>query len=458
MKNPAGWLFLTFGLMTLFPTGRVFAAELSGIFMEEPRKQLEEKGISFEASYLGDMVANMQGGLHEKTTYIGSLDFALTVDFEQTGLIPGGKFFISGNESHGGENPTAKHIGDLQGVDNIEALDSIRLYEWWYEQSLWDDKFSILAGIHGLDSEFAISTYGCVFIHSSFGTPPDITANVPNSAFPAVGPAVRIKIKPHEQFEFLAGLYDGDPTDSGTNHHNVNYRLSSRQGLMALLEGAYYPGIKLPGAADPLPGSIKVGSWLHTADTDDVLAFTEAGEPVRHRNDYGFYGIIDQMLFREKKGADGPVGSLLCKILKVRSGSVEEENTEQGLGVFFQFGGAPDDRNTVDYYFGAGLHYTGLFPNRDRDILGIAVANAFLSERMQKARDLEIEAYDPTDPDAGELPGELLSHESALEVTYRIQIHDRLALQPDYQIVFHPSGEQNIKTAHVFILRFEVSY
>jgi len=446
-------LFLTCAFI-LFSV-EAFGAEMPDVFLEAPRKKLEEKGISFEAGYAGDMVTNLQGGLHHKTTYLGSLDLALTVDLGQAGLLPGGKIFVSGNNTHGGELPT-NYIGDLQTVDNIEAPDAMRLYEWWYEQSFFKDRLSVLAGVQGLDSEFAVSKYGCLFIHSSFGTPPDLTANVPGSLFPYVGPAVRIKIKPHEQVEFLVGIYDGDPSDGGKNLHGVRYRFSSRQGLMTIFEGAYHPKIQWNDRMEPLPGSIKFGSWLHTANVDDVLSTDEAGNPFRHRNDYGFYGLIDQMVFREK-GGQGP-GAFFCKLLNIRSPEHKEEIEPRGLGVFLQFGGTPDDRNTVDYYFGAGLDYTGLIPGRGQDVLGVAVANAFFSERLRKARDLEIDAFDPADPAAGDRPGKLLANESTLETTYRIQVNDRLALQPDYQIVFNPSGEQNIKTAHVFILRCEIAY
>src|SRR3990167_9132981 len=159
-----------------------------------------------------------------------------------------------------------------------------------------------------------------------------------------------------------------------------------------------------PNVLEPLTGSIKFGSWIHTQDVNDTLLTDEAGDPIRYGNNYGFYGIAEQMIYQEQPGED------------------------QGLGIFFQFGGAPDNRNTVDYYFGAGLNYTGLIPGRDQDSFGMAVANAFLSERFQKARDQEIEAFDPTDPDAGDIPGELQSRETDIEFTYRIQLHERLAV------------------------------
>jgi porin len=423
-------------------------AWVSAVTLEEPRAKLEEKGITFEAAYAGDMVSNLSGGLHRKTTYIGNLDLALTLDLEKAGLIRGGKFFVSGNNSAGGENPSEKYIGDLQGVDNIEAPDAMRLYEWWYEQTLFGEKLAVLVGVQGLDSEFGITDYGSAFINSSFGTPPDISANLSIGGFPYVGPAARIKYAPSESFDFKAAIFDGDPSDGGKNRHGVRYRFSEDQGLLLIMEAAYHQKVRWNDTMEPLTGNIKFGSWLHTQNPDDVLSVDENGDPIRHRNDYGFYGIIDQMIFREKGG-----DAFVSKLLNMKTPSVEQVSEPRGLGLFLQFGGAPDDRNTVDYYFGAGLNYTGLIPGRWHDVLGVGVANAFISERARKARDNEIEAAAP-----GDEPSELLSGESVLETTYRIQLTDRLALQPDYQVVFHPSAEQNVKTAHVFLLRFEVAY
>ncbi len=449
-------IFKPIFLMSAFAlvSAQAFASvEMPDFTFKKPREKLEEKGITFSALYTGDMVSNLKGGLHRKTTYLGDVEMSLEVDLEKAGLIPGGKIYVSGDDTHGGTSPS-KNVGDLQWTDNFEAPDAMRLYEWWYEQSFFKEKISALVGVQDIGSEFAVSHYGCLFINSSFGTPPDLTANVPTSVFPNAGLGTRIKIKPHEQVEFRAGVYDGDPSDNGKNRHGVSYRLSSRQGLMAIFEGAYHQRVKFNETMEPLNGSVKFGSWLHTQNVDDVLSTDSDGNPISRSNNYGFYGVIDQMLFREK-GNNDP-GALFCKWLKIRNPDEgrEQEGEPQGLGAFFQFGGAPDSRNSVDYYFGAGLNYTGLVPGRRQDVLGVAVANAFLSERFRKSRDLAIESFDPAE---GPYPGELRANESTLETTYRIHINDNLALQPDYQIVFNPSGEQNIKTAHVFTLRFEVS-
>ena len=201
----------------------VFAMEsrVPDLFLEEPREKLAEKGLSFDALYTGEMVSNLQGGLDQHTSYLGKLLVGVTADLGKAKLISGGSARVSMIETHGSRNPTEKYIRDLQTASNIEALDAVTLYELWYEQTLFQDHFSILVGAHDLNSEFAVTETGLLFLNSSFGIQPDISANVPVSIFPILGPAIRVKIKPNEEFEILAGIYDGDPTDGGKNRHGA---------------------------------------------------------------------------------------------------------------------------------------------------------------------------------------------------------------------------------------------
>ena len=41
-------------------------------------------------------------------------------------------------------------------------------------------------------------------------------------------------------------------------------------------------------------------------------------------------------------------------------------------------------RNEVDFYVGGGIHYQGIIPTREDDILGLAVAHASISEDLQR--------------------------------------------------------------------------
>lgn len=375
------------------------------------RSALEEKGISFELVYTGEVLGLFSGGIKRDTSYQANIDLTMTLDTELAGLWKGGTFFIYMLNNHGEKQPSGDFIGDLQTASNIEAPTATRLYELWYEQQLFNETFSILAGMHDLNSEFAFTEYGGLFINSSFGIQPDISANVPVSIFPVTAAAVRLKWTPIERLYIMAAVYGGDPGDPSVNKHGTRWRLFSRKESMTIYEAGYQIGLDEGSAV--LPGTYKLGTWYHSADFDDVKDTDAAGDPIKHDGNYGVYFIADQMVYRE--------------------------NGDQGLGLFLQIGGAPDDRSEVDFYIGAGINYLGLIPGRDEDVFGIAVAHASISDKLRTA-----EARD--------------SAETTLEVTYRAQIAPWFVIQPDFQYVFDTGADPALGDAVVGLLRFEINF
>ena len=183
-----------------------------------------------------------------------------------------------------------------------------------------------------------------------------------------------------------------------------------------------------------LGGSLKIGGYYHTGDFGDVYdgvtwaAFTEAGypePPVRKRSgNYGAYLLAEQQLFLEQGKADP---------------------ARQGLLGFFRLLGAPADRNLAQLQVDGGLVFRGLIPTRDWDTLAFAVSYLAISDDIRHAqRDLNLLA-----------PGTFVvaDHETALELSYKIQATAWWTLQPSLQHVIHPGGSAATPDATVFILQ-----
>jgi len=300
------------------------------------RKTLDDSGITLEGVYTGEFVRNFAGGTLNRKSFIyeDNLDLMLTLDTEKLRLWPGGTLFAYGLRNHGGD-PSADLIGDLQTASNIEAPDHFSIQELWYEQNLADGAFSLLFGLHDMNSEFYVSNYGALFINSSFGIGPELSGNVPSSIFPKAGLSVRVHIRPIDAAYVQAAVFDGDP---------ATRRLKASEGKMAIFEAG------IEGER----GSYKAGYWLHTADkTFNNQTF---------KNDYGVYLIADQEIMR-----------------------LEDDTA---IGAFIQWGWVPDVRNEITGYFGGGLHMHGLLPARDEDDLGIAVARADTHASAETALEL----------------------------------------------------------------------
>ncbi len=289
------------------------------------RDTLENNGVTLEIDYIGEAVRNFDPGLitaKKTTVYHDNLDLALTLDSEQAGMWPGTTVFVHGLRNHGGD-PTGNIIGDLQTASNIEAPDQFIVHEAWIEQAFMDGSFSVLAGLHDMNSEFYVSEYASLMINSSFGIGPDVSANVPVSLFPQAGLGARLHWSPVEGLNVNAAVYDGDPATRG---------FKAGEGEFYVVETNFSEGGQ---------NSIKAGYWLHSANP------TFGG--VTFSRNYGYYGIIERELTPFEQG---------------------------GIGMFLQYGHAPSDRNTVFNYVGGGFHIQGMIPGRADDEFGIAMARA----------------------------------------------------------------------------------
>jgi porin len=289
-----------------------------------PAMAVAVPGVTLGVLYSGEFERNYDPGLASpvlKTIYHDRLDLTLAVDTAKAGLWPGGTLFVDGMRIHGDQ--LSRHvIGDLQVASNIEAPEQFIVEEAWYEQNFMHDKLSVLAGLRDLNQEFHVSAYSALFINSSFGIAPEISANVPASIFPQPGWAARIRIRPTPHWYVQAADFDGDPRTR---------TLSAREGQMWMAEtGFVHP-----------TGRYKLGAWLHTA------AKAYGGQV--YPNDYGGYVLADQQL--------ATIGAAR-------------------IGVFAQWGWVPPARNQVIRYLGLGLHVSAPLPSRDRDVLGLGLARA----------------------------------------------------------------------------------
>jgi porin len=369
---------------------------------------LEERGISLESFYMAEFWANVRGGLAKEQTHLHHIALAAGLDTKRAGLWDGGKFFVHVLSDQGGVLLTEEIVGDSHTVSNIEAPHSTRLYELWYEHLLLDGRLSFLLGIHNLNSEFAVTEHGSLFINSSFGISKDISGGARPSIFPLAAPAIRTKFAPNKSWEFMLGVYNGDPGDPSVYRHFPRFVFDSQGGAFMSCEASYHFGHEIS------PGAVKVGYWKNTGRFEDVLNVEHAGNPVSHRGNEGFYLVADKRIF----GTD----------------------YSRGLGAFVQLGSAPDRSiNEFKSYVGGGLRFMGLIPHRRKDEAGIAVARALLNDRLAAS------------------PGRD-SAETTLEITYRAVISKRLVLQPDVQFVFNPGADSHLRNAFAAGIRMEMTF
>ena len=293
----------------------------------------EKSPFSFSASYTGDVVSNFSGGIKTGTVYLGLANMKGDFNTETAKWWKGGEAFVNIGNTHGGE-PTAKLIGDFQGISNIEAGNLTFLYELWYKQSFGN--LSLTLGLQDLNANFAVNENGNLFANSSFGIHSSIADNIPSPIFPLTALGVKLQWNVSDSFEWQAAIFDGTPDDFENNPYNTDWKLSRDQGLLAVTEFQVKKSL-LKGKS----GYYKFGIYYHQHnDTIDAV-----------QKNSGFYFVGDQQI-------------------------------TNGLSVFSQIGLSPKSLNKNDLYYSLGFNYKGLFNKRQDDQFGIAVAHAGIHESI----------------------------------------------------------------------------
>ena len=365
---------------------------------DPPPAPLSEKdqGIDFEAILTTDWMANTRGGIKRTSRVLGNIDLTATFDTERLGLWEDGTFFLYGLGNAGGDPST--YVGDIQVSDNIETNDTAKLYEAWYEHRFIEDRISVLAGLHDLNSEFYVLDNASTLINSSFGVGPDLSQIGP-SIFSTTALALRARVSFSDSVSLAAAVYDGVPGDP-ENDRGTRIRFDSHDGTFSIGELSY-----TSAEGDPHT-KLGFGLWYSTARFEDI------SEIDREWN-MGYYGLAEIPLLLEQDNA-------------------------QGLGAFLSLGSADKHRNQIDRFTGIGLIYTGAIPSRDEDVVSFGVAQAHNSNRF-------LEFNEGTE-----------RAETAYELTYRIVISDHISVQPDIQYIVNPGTDPALDNAVIVGVRTEL--
>jgi len=406
------------------------------------RSRLEQAGLTFTFTYYGDAFANPSGGVQRGIGYDGRFGIIIDGDLEKLAGWSGAAVHASIHAIHGSEF-SAANLDNLMTVSGIEAAPSLRLFNLWIEQ-----KFGSLANLRvgqfSAAQEFLVSQNAALFVNSTFGWPVLTAQDLPSGgpAYPEATPAIRLTLTPTDQLTVRAAIFNGDPAGPGPgtpidrDPFGLAFRVNDPPLLIAEVAYAYnqgsadaarrgnphqegegsYGGTSSHDASNAgLPGTIKVGAWLHTAlfadqrfDTTGGLLAASGGAPLMHTGNYSVYGMIDQMLWRVPGSQD------------------------RGLSAFLRISTAPSDRNPIDLYVDGGLTFKGPFASRPDDMAGLGIAYGRISPRAAAA-DRDIVALTG-------VPMPIRDFEAAIELTYQFHLDNNWAIQPNLQYVIHPGG------------------
>ena len=417
-KSVLSYAFLLLGVLAFTPA---HAAEdefdTSGKLTGDwggARTSLHNKGLDLDATEILESLGNVSGGTKRGGIVEGRLELDANLDLEKAFGLQGLTAFANAYQLHG-NGLSHNDLGNLMTVSSIEADRGTRLFDMWVQQNLFDNNLSIRLGQLAADDEFITSDGAGLFVSSVWGWPSMMAANLPSgaNAFPLATPGVRVQVGKGEPWTYKIAVFDGDPNGGGTTRdaNPSGTRFNMNKGAFIMNEVDFSPKRE-----SGLNGTYKLGAWYHTENTADgrydntglsLANPGSTGQAESHHGNYGFYGVVDQALWR-KPGTE-----------------------DAGVSAFGRFMWAPDNRNTGAYQLDTGINVKGLVPNRTDDVFGVAFSYIRISDRLR--------SLDQDQNNFG-TPTPIRDYESEIEVTYKAKVTPWLDLQPDFQYVMHPGG------------------
>jgi porin len=397
---------------------------------QDAKNDLGARGLTPAIVYDGLLSSTVGGGARRGATYAGNLHLQLSLDGAKLADLAGATAFFDGLWITGGQ--PSNDAGDAQGVSNIAAPHRFKFYEAWLQQNFDGARFSALAGLYDLNTEFYRLQSAGLFLNSSFGIGPEFAMSgvAGPSIFPNTSVGARLAYKPAPNIVLRAAALDGVPVDRPNGATGLFER---HDGVLLVGEAAF---LDRPGSAamppnphfrigrfsglPPYDNKLALGAWHYTASFADLSDTSSSGRPLPRHGSSGAYAIADRLLFQSST------------------------NPAKRLSAFLQLGIGDARVDRFGSYIGSGLAAAGFVPGRDSDQAGIGVAMArngahYLAAQTQQAS--------PT-----------TRSEIAIEASYLAQAAAWLAIQPDVQYVIHPNTNPVLGNAWVLQLEMEMSF
>lgn len=340
----------------------------------------EENGITAEITYKADVFTNPKSQTNRKTEYVDNIDIIFNTDFNKLFNWNDGTLLIHILGNHGGS--PCNLVGASQGVSNIEAYPTWKLYQAVFEKNFFNPNLNIAIGLYDLNSEFDARETSSIFINPSHGVGDELAKSGMSgpSIFPNTSLGIRFRYDIDENKKYQFAILDG-VAGNPNNPNGTQIILNRNDGVLAIHEFQF--------VTDDY--NFSFGSWIYSKQVESFLV------KGKFSNNFGIYLSAEKFDLISNDNMDG----------------------------FLRIGAANKSTNPVDFYFGTGLRLKEVFPKMNLKDLGIACAIAHNSADFRRLMAKEMV--------------QMKDYEINLEFTYKIGIFDFLELQPDLQYIINPT-------------------
>lgn len=364
------------------------------------RPRLAADGIAFRADYVSEAFTVASGGLRKGTAYTQQIRASVDLDMDPIAGWRGGTFHLTINDRRG-HGISSDFVGNRLPIQEAYGGQFTKLSELSYEQDFGHGAVNMRIGYFAMGNDLGGISAGCNFVNAAFCAHPLSMSgdsswyNYPNARW---GAAFRIRAR--DNLFVRTGIYQVNPA-LGLEKNAFRPFAGHTSGVILPIEIEYTPGQR-PGD-HALPGSYKLGFYYDTADaarTSRTGTGTVSGR-------MGYYFLMSQTILREGTG-------------------------KRGLAVIGAYTVNPRVAAQITRWYMAGLIQTGTFTGRDSDTVGLGLVHAVLNPRLR-------EAYaEINNPMSG--MDALPQGETAIELSYGLQLTPWLILRPDVQYIVEPGA------------------
>lgn len=362
------------------------------------RTDMKDAGITVRGDYVSESFAAVDGGVKRGSAYTQQIRLGADVDMDRIMGWKGAKLHVTLNDRRG-IGISSDYIGNRLPVQEAYGGQYSRLSEVSYEQDLDGGRLNMRLGYFAMGNDLGGMPIGCNFVNAAFCAHPLSMSgdsgwyNYPNARW-----GVAVRYRPRPDLAIRTGVYQVNPRLNDEDNRFDPFA-GGTSGIILPLELEYDPGIS-PGSR-ALPGHYKIGVYYDTSRVNRL------GGDGTVRGRYGVYLLADQMILREGNGS-------------------------RGLSLFGQFTANPQVSAQITRWCAAGVVKIGTFAGRDADTLALGVVHAEVDPRLRRVHataDALADGYVA-----------LPVGETAIELSYGLQVRRWLNVRPDVQYIVEPGA------------------
>ncbi len=352
--------------------------------------------------YYAVLLSNPYGGAGQATNYTHEMIFGATGDLDKILGWRGAKLTVSGAYNAGGN--LSDTIGNFFTVSESFVTDGVMFYQFFLEQKIdfGGDWANFKIGRISMGGQFdTIPVFGSLTSGAFDSNPASVFSNSPFTSSPIATWGAIASYNTADNLSFSAGLFQIPQNVQSPKWSGTDWGISSDDGYMAVFQTTWSPTLFDDGNGG-LNGTYQAGVWFFGGF--DMQYLDGSGES--RGNGYGFYLQGQQQIWVDENNAD--------KYVALFGGAQIAPITSIAAMPLMVYG---------------GFHLQGFVPCRKNDGFYAAVACGWFSSELDKVQEA--------------------TYETAIEITYVIQINQHISIQPDFQYIMRPYGNTEIDDALV---------